>query len=88
MDITEDKHYSIEEEKQKAEETKMKDSAEGLKKEMRQQIEALRAKFRRLLNINDQLPADLKIPRQVNSLHDQEDGGEKRKNASFTPPLQ
>ena len=69
MDITEDKHYSIEEEKQKAEETKMKDSAEGLKKEMRQQIEALRAKFRRLLNINDQLPADLKIPRQVNSLH-------------------
>ncbi|CAF1167075.1 unnamed protein product, partial [Adineta ricciae] len=64
VDITEDKHYSIEEEKQKAEETKMKDSAEGLKKEMRQQIEALRGKFRRLLNINDQLPADLKIPRQ------------------------
>jgi hypothetical protein len=44
----------------------MKKSAETLKNEMRQQIEILRGKFRRLLGINDQLPADLKIPRQVN----------------------
>ncbi|UJR37290.1 hypothetical protein I4U23_029999 [Adineta vaga] len=63
-DITEPSHYSIEEDKQKAEQDKLKKSAEGLKSEMRQQIEALRGKFRRLLNINDQLPADLKMPRQ------------------------
>ena len=43
----------------------MKKSAEGLKNEMRQMIEGLRGKFRRLLAENDQLPLDLKIPRQV-----------------------
>jgi len=46
----------------------MKKSAETLKNEMRQQIEVLRGKFRRLLGINDQLPSDLKIPRQVNPI--------------------
>jgi hypothetical protein len=46
----------------------MKKSAETLKNEMRQQIEILRGKFRRLLGINDQLPLDLKIPRQVNPI--------------------
>jgi hypothetical protein len=44
----------------------MKKSAETLKNEMRQMIEGLRGKFRRLLNENDQLPIDLKIPRLVN----------------------
>ena len=44
----------------------MKKSAETLKNEMRQMIEGLRGKFRRLLVDNDQLPADLKLPRQVN----------------------
>ncbi len=43
----------------------MKKSAETLKNEMRQMIEGLRGKFRRLLIENDQLPMDLKIPRQV-----------------------
>jgi hypothetical protein len=43
----------------------MKKSAETLKNEMRQMIEGLRGKFRRLLNENDHLPLDLKIPRQV-----------------------
>lgn len=64
-DIVEESHYSIEEEKQKAEQDKMKKSAEGLKSEMRQMIERLRSQFRRLLNENDQLPTDLKLPRQV-----------------------
>ncbi|CAF4618885.1 unnamed protein product [Rotaria sp. Silwood1] len=64
QDITDSKHYSIEEEKQKAEQDKMKKSAEGLKNEMRQRIEGLRGKFRRLLIENDQLPADLRIARQ------------------------
>jgi hypothetical protein len=44
----------------------MKKSAETLKNEMRQMIEGLRGKFRRLLTENDQLPLDLKLPRQVN----------------------
>lgn len=44
----------------------MKKSAEGLKNEMRQQIDGLRGKFRKLLIENDQLPADLRIARQVN----------------------
>ncbi|CAF4873046.1 unnamed protein product, partial [Rotaria socialis] len=35
QDITEPNHYSIEEEKQKAEQDKMKKTAEGLKNEMR-----------------------------------------------------
>ena len=65
QDITEPKHYSIEEDKQKAEQDKMKKSAETLKFEMRQMIEGLRGKFRKLLTENDQLPVDLKIPRQV-----------------------
>jgi hypothetical protein len=43
----------------------MKKSAETLKTEMRQMIEGLRGKFRRLLTENDQLPLDLKIARQV-----------------------
>lgn len=43
----------------------MKKSAETLKYEMRQMIEGLRGKFRKLLAENDQLPTDLKIPRQV-----------------------
>jgi hypothetical protein len=43
----------------------MKKSAEALKNEMRQMIEGLRGKFRRLLTENDQLPLDLKLPRQV-----------------------
>ncbi len=43
----------------------MKKSAETLKNEMRQMIEGLRGKFRRLLTENDQLPLDLKIARQV-----------------------
>jgi hypothetical protein len=43
----------------------MKKSAETLKNEMRQMIEGLRGKFRRLLIDNDQLPTDLKLPRQV-----------------------
>ncbi|CAF0758116.1 unnamed protein product [Rotaria sordida] len=64
QDITEPKHYSIEEEKQRAEQDKMKKSAEGLKSEMRQRVEGLRGKFRRLLIENDQLPADLRIARQ------------------------
>lgn len=45
----------------------MKKTAEGLKNEMRQMVEGLRGKFRRLLAENDQLPMDLKIPRQVNT---------------------
>ncbi|CAF3878718.1 unnamed protein product [Adineta steineri] len=64
QDITEASHYSIEEEKQKAEEDKMKKSAEALKNEMRQQIEGLKGKFRKLLGVNDQLPGDLRIPRE------------------------
>ncbi|CAM4893268.1 unnamed protein product [Rotaria socialis] len=64
QDITEPNHYSIEEEKQKAEQDKMKKTAEGLKNEMRQRIEGLRGKFRKLLMENDQLPTDLKIARQ------------------------
>ena len=64
-DISEPSHYSIEEEKQKAEQDKVKKSAEGLKTEMRRMIEDLRGKFRRLLNENDRLPADLKIARDV-----------------------
>jgi hypothetical protein len=43
----------------------MKKSAETLKNEMRQMIEGLRGKFRRLLTENDHLPLDLKLPRQV-----------------------
>lgn len=43
----------------------MKKSAEALKNEMRQMIESLRGKFRRLLTENDHLPTDLKLPRQV-----------------------
>ena len=43
----------------------MKKSAEALKNEMRQMIEGLRGKFRRLLTENDQLTLDLKIPREV-----------------------
>ena len=66
MDITEPTHYSIEEDKKKAERDKMKKSAETLKSEMRQMIEGLRAEFRRLLAENDQLPTDLKMPREVN----------------------
>lgn len=46
----------------------MKKSAETLKNEMRQMIEGLRGKFRKLLTDNDQLPMDLKIPRQVNRI--------------------
>lgn len=64
-DITEARHYSIEEEKQKAEQDKMKESADSLKDDMRRRIEGLRGRFRGLLNSNDQLPADLKIPREV-----------------------
>ena len=66
MDITEPTHYSIEEDKKKAEQDKMKKSAETLKSEMRQMIEGLRAEFRKLLAENDQLPVDLKMPREVN----------------------
>lgn len=44
----------------------MKKSAETLKNEMRQMIEGLRGQFRRLLAENEQLPADIKIPRDVN----------------------
>lgn len=43
----------------------MKKSAEALKSEMRQMVEGLRGKFRRLLMENDQLPSDLKLPRHV-----------------------
>ena len=43
----------------------MKKSAETLKNEMRQMVEGLRGKFRRLLTENDQLPLDLKMARQV-----------------------
>ena len=53
----------------------MKKSAETLKSEMRQMIENLRSKFRRLLTENDQLPNDLRIPRDVRSTK----GKEKRK---------
>ena len=43
----------------------MKKSAETLKNEMRQMVEGLRGKFRKLLTENDQLPTDLRMPRQV-----------------------
>lgn len=43
----------------------MKKSAETLKNEMRQMIDNLKTRFRRLLNRNDELPNDLKILRQV-----------------------
>jgi hypothetical protein len=45
----------------------MKKSAETLKAEMRQMVEGLRGEFRRLLAENDQLPGDLKMPREVNN---------------------
>ena len=46
----------------------MKKSAETLKNEMRQMVEGLRGKFRKLLIDNDQLPTDLRLPRQVKTL--------------------
>ncbi|CAF1609067.1 unnamed protein product, partial [Didymodactylos carnosus] len=56
QDIVDPQHYSIEEDKQKAEKDKMMYNAESLKKEMRNHIEALRTKFRNLLMENEQLP--------------------------------
>ena len=51
----------------------MKKSAETLKNEMRQMIEGLRGQFRRLLIENEQLPGDIKIPREVIPLPSQDD---------------
>mmetsp|Transcript_24697 Transcript_24697/g.74172 ORF Transcript_24697/g.74172 Transcript_24697/m.74172 type:complete len:1868 (-) Transcript_24697:86-5689(-) len=63
-DITSSEHYSIEDEKQKAEADRMAMTAEEKKAETRRQIRMLRKEFETLLKANKELPVDNRLGRE------------------------
>ncbi|XP_074652110.1 cilia- and flagella-associated protein 44-like isoform X2 [Tubulanus polymorphus] len=63
-DIDDPSAYSIEDAKQKAEHDRMMKLADLKKQDVRQTIAQLRHKFKKLLHMNDDLPAHLQLTRQ------------------------